>query len=89
MTRLSPGWAGAEWQGDAGRIVAFPAEPVGGHDVQLQGDCRQAGYPIRALTNEDARMLGVTTIELALDAGRRHVRITERRLDRDSAEPQA
>ena len=56
---------------------------------QQQGDCRQAGFPIRALTDEDARMLGVTTIELALDATRRYVRITERRLDRDSAEPRA
>ena len=54
---------------------------------QAQDDCRQAGYPIRALSEAQASLLGVTTIELAQDIDRRHLRITEHRIDRDSDAP--
>ena len=39
---------------------------------QAQDDCRQAGYPIRTLSEAQASLLGVTTIEFAQDIDRRY-----------------
>ena len=51
--------------------------------------CRQDGLPIRALSDEQVRLLGVTTVAFALDADRRYSRLTAHTSGRDSDDPRA
>ena len=88
---------GADPPRDAPSIKAlFEQELVfDGRNVEQQAyqqtvdACRQAGLPIRALSDEQLRLLGVTTIAFALDADRRYSRVTEHSSGRDSDDPGA